>query len=376
MKANEILKAVNMPKSKYNTVHASKLSKVYDLLKEIKKDIIKAEIVSSEVVLYFGKHTEIKYKFGEWVEDTMNYGTEMKADIFKVETAYSSYSFAVPVQNNFYLELCTLLDIEAKFEPLKCELKPFMQIVTYPEILDAIKKAAKFVSKDYLRPSMQHICFDFSNKGLQIVATDTHRLYYSHHFNGEVWKEGFNKYIDFSICDPFQLLLTPESIKTLCSVKPDYNNAVEINCYEGGKATFNGIAIEFETEFNYVQYKVVIPEYKTKMQFNRKQMIESVTTVSKSANKSTEQVNFHLNGNIQLSAQDVDFGYESSLAMPYISKDFKDTDIAFNGRFMVEALKAFNSTEISMYSEGIPTKASIFTDGSDNVLLMPLLMNN
>ena len=237
---------------------------------------------------------------------------------------------------------------------------------------------------------MNCVLLDITSNGLQVISTDCHRMYLSKQYdlvgNGE----------------DMQLLLSAESVKQIAAMKVknetiniellptetvflhmatkfdehtkeyvDVPVMQDVNCF-----LFNGLKVGSYSDMKFPNYKVVIPEYKTKMQFNRKQMISSVETVSKAANKTTKQVNFHLNGNIQLSSQDVDFGYENSLNMPYISKDFKDTDIAFNGRFMIEALKTFNSTEISMYSEGIPTKASIFTDGSDNVLLMPLMMNN
>ena len=94
------------------------------------------------------------------------------------------------------------------------------------------------------------------------------------------------------------------------------------------------------------------------------------------ANKITAQVNFHLNGNIAMSSCDVDFSFESNSEMPYISKNFVDTDIAFNGKFLVDSLGIFKDKTVKMFSDGIPTKAAIFTNDTDTVLLMPLMMNS
>jgi DNA polymerase III sliding clamp (beta) subunit (PCNA family) len=77
-----------------------------------------------------------------------------------------------------------------------------------------------------------------------------------------------------------------------------------------------------------------------------------------------------------MSASDIDFGFECAKEMSYINKNFIDTDIAFNGKFLIEGLNIFKSKEISMYSEGNPSKAAIFTDEVETVLLMPLLLNN
>jgi len=112
------------------------------------------------------------------------------------------------------------------------------------------------------------------------------------------------------------------------------------------------------------------------MEFNREQMIKNVNKVLPYANKSTNLVSFHLNGQIDLHTQDIDFSFECDATMPYIRKDFKDTDIAFNGKFLNEALSIFKSNTVNMYSEGQATKAAIFTDNTDSVLLMPLMLNN
>ena len=74
-------------------------------------------------------------------------------------------------------------------------------------------------------------------------------------------------------------------------------------------------------------------------------------------------------------AQYVDFSFETEKTIKYISKDFIDTDISFNGKFLIECLSTFKASELSMYHNGSPFEGAIFTDGIDNCLLMPLMLN-
>lgn len=290
-----------------------------------------------------------------------------------IDTGNGIYSFIVPIENKYYTALCDILGLQS--EAAKIELvNPILKIVTYDNVMEKIKKAARFTSKDTLRPSMQSICLNFSDKGLQVVATDAHKLYYSPFFGGEISTGiGWN---DIQKCEPMELLIAPESISALIKSKPDNNKALEINVYSEDKAVINGIEVNLLAGVKYPNYKCVIPEYKHKMTFERKGLINITKQLLPFANRQTNQVAFHLNGNIEATAQDVDFSNELTKQMKYVSKDFIDTDIAFNGNFLIETLNAFTVNELAMYSDGKANQAAIFTDNTDTVLLMPLMMNN
>src|ERR1035437_5133149 len=173
---------------------------------------------------------------------------------------------------------------------------------------------------------------------------------------------------------PFQLLIQYESVKKLSISKP-VKKEIYITLFNDNTALINGIEVNLLPDTKYPDYKAVIPEYESKMAFDREQVISNVKSVMVYSNKSTNQVNLYLNGNIQLSSQDVDLAFESGLSMPYISKEFQDCKSGFNGKFLSEALSIFKTNKVDMYSEGNSQKAAIFTDGIDKVLLMPLMLN-
>ncbi len=297
----------------------------------------------------------------------------MKGSRIMIDTANGLYSFVVPIDNKFYSAFCDLLGLYN--DAAKVEKKePIQRIVTLPNVMDKIKKAARFTGgKNEMRPVFECICLDFSKDGLQVVATDAHKLYYSSYIelaeinNGNGWQLA-------SKAEPMQLLIAPESIQALIKSKVE-DKPFEIDVYGEDAATINGIEVNLLAGVKYPEYRVVIPEYSQKMTFDRKELIQITKQLLPFATSTSRQIRFHLNGNIEASAEGIYFKNELTKQMKYSSKDFEDTDIAFNGSFLIESLNVLETNEVSMYSNGNPNKGAIFTDQTDNILLMPLMLN-
>jgi len=321
-------------------------------LQELDKQ--KDEMISTEINRLKTVKTDIK---------TMREALELFEGVkIAIETTAGAYSFYLPIGNKFYYEVCKMLGIAYEVATVtKREAK--IQFITHPEILDDIRKAAKFTSKDDLRPTMQCICLSFEGNKVQVVSTDAHILYYSK----AVSYEGNG--------GKFDLLISPESIGKLCKVKPDYKSPLHITVFDDDTAAFGDCEVNILEGAKFPNYKVVIPEYEGYMEFDRAELTKNVKKVMPFANKSTNRVNFHINGSIALNSCDVDFSFETNVDMPYITKGIPDTDIAFNGRYIVDTLGIFRDKTVKMYHDGRATKAGIFTNGIDNVLLMPLMLN-
>ena len=363
MNTNEILAALYLPKNKYTQTHCSRLSEVYKFLKGIKADIISSEVSGVEKFL-FAHVTKKKYSnvTRQMENNIIHEGSEMKANKITVKTSYGCYSFAVPVGNAFYFAVCELLGIE--YQKAASEEKQAIKVIEIEssEIFSTIKKAAKFVSKDKLRPAMQCVLLNFENSALEVAAKNAHYLYMSKLYKANTGNENV------------KLLLSIESVKKLSGLK-DNNQITTIKVYSDSEGSVNGVPVTFET-LRYPDYKCVIPEYSESMTFDRVKLIATVKQVQTMANKSCKQVKFHLNGNIALSSQDVCFSFGSDATIPYISKTFPDMDTAFNAKFLNDVLGIFKSKELKMYSNGIGSKCSIFSDGNEKILLMPLSLDN
>lgn len=373
MQTNQILAAINQPKNKQTTAHAAQLANIYKLLKEIKSDISGIEL--TDTVLYFGRETEVKWlRYGDQSSkrEIINHkGTELNAKQFHISTTYGgSYKFTVPVDNAFFVAVCTLLGINAEFiNPVPAAALDIKEsIFVEAGVIEAINKAAKFVAKDDYRPPMQGVLLDIKGGEMFVVATDAHRLYRSAPLKCKAKDQ--------------QIIIKP-GLGKLLPVKN--SNSVEIQTIsdlnEYNQPIISSVSINQTIlaciDAKYPDYAAVIPEYDQYMEFETKEFINQLKKVLPAANKTTKQVVFHLNGSINLKTQDLDFGNEMQSDMPYISKDFKDTDIGFNGKYLLTSLSAFKSDKLRMYSGGNPNRAAIFTADQQKeiVLLMPVMLN-
>lgn len=276
-----------------------------------------------------------------------------------IETKQGMYAFYLPIDNTFYYEVCRLLNIECSIKGIVKQDKEILNTITFDKTaFKAMATACKFISRDDLRPAMQHICLTFENNTLEVVATDAHRLYYS-------------KKVQSSQSEKLQLLISEKTAKELSKVKGEG----ELHILANGEIMVNGnVYSTFEGRFP--DYKVVVPEYTAAMVFDRVKFIDNCKKVLPYANKSTGQITFHLNGSIAMHTEDVDFSFECDAAMPYVSKEFQDVDIAFNGKLLTECLSIFKEKNIKMYSNGKNTHCALFTNDVETALLMPLMLNN
>ena len=141
-----------------------------------------------------------------------------------------------------------------------------------------------------------------------------------------------------------------------------------------GQAGLLGLTVTM-LDARFPDYKVVVPKYKSGVTFDKNTFVSCVKQVLPFSNKSTNAVNIDINGELRFAAQDVDFSFEGGIRSAYLKKDMPDTVIAFNGKFLIETMGIFKSDKITMLSEGSPTKAGIFTDGTDTALIMPLMQS-
>jgi hypothetical protein len=278
----------------------------------------------------------------------------------RIDLTTGSYTFPVPVGTPFYREVCNLLKLPLP-EQEAAEKPVIKRMFTVPaDAFDAIKRAMKFVSGDDLRPAMTCVSIEITDNRMLVVATDAHRLFKSREFEVS-GPPGSHTY-----------LLPATSLKRLPRAVSE-----DLSLYElkGEKVSFCGITVDL-MDARYPDWKVVMPDYDPNVyvSFNRLDLMEATKEVGVYSNKSTNQVTYNFNGEIMLTAQDVDFSFESSRRMRYVKKTMPDLMIAFNGRFLSEALSTFKSEELILQAS-TPTKAAIFTDGVDEILIMPLMLN-
>jgi len=375
MKANEILHAINQPKSKYNTAHAATLANIYLLLKEIKSDIVTAEILE-ETILMFGDikqqskqltlPLEPKYRYNyHYSASFLNIGCELPAIKIQVTTATGIYKFTIPKDNTF----CSLIleTIGINVQPIEetTQNQAESTLIVESGIIQAIVKASKFAAKDELttqfRPALTKVLLHIENNAVTVVSTDAHILYRSKPFTCSGRVEG---------C---KILIETENIKSLAKVKV-WEDTTELQVFETG-ISLEKVFLPIDIKNKYPDYKAIIPEYKTSMEFDKKEFTGLVKQVIPTVGKVwNNRIDFHLNGTIAIHAEDKDMDKECNVSMPYLSKTFCDTDIVFNGKILLETLKALPGKTISMQCGGYSNRAVVLSDETMNesLLLMPL----
>ena len=335
--------ALNFKAGKATNEHISKLNSIYKLLVELKNDI--SEATKTDVESIF--------------EDTD--GKELSCCKIEFKTKFGGfYSFVIPANNDFYFAVCELLNINvSKFET--------KEIVTdfYADaaILEAIKKAKNFVSKDYLRPAFTGVLLHIVNDKLKVVATDAHKLYYSKQFD----------IVGYSQIKELKLIIDSAIFEKLKLIKVEDYLTIG---YNENSIFINGIECSL-IDATYPDYERVIPNYEQAMVFNNESMQGLCKKLLPYCNKATNQLVFHLNGSIAASSQDVDFSFESESSIQYVSKQFNDLDISFNGKFLLTTLQVFEKkANVKMLHDAINnTKGAVFTNDIESVLLMPLSLH-
>lgn len=114
MKANEILTALKLPKSKENNTHAKALSDIYDFFKKIKPEIVSSSMADVGM-MRFGMKTEVfRYLNGAWQERVLNEGKEVRASKIVVHTANGKYTATIPNVDPIRFNFMSLLGLTDK----------------------------------------------------------------------------------------------------------------------------------------------------------------------------------------------------------------------------------------------------------------------
>lgn len=300
----------------------------------------------------------VKLEAAEYSIKEMRHDQELLDGVrVKVTLQTGSYTFPVITGNQFHREVFNTIGLPlADVVTKKPVVKRMFQLPA--AALQSLKKAVKFVSTDDLRPAMTHVLVEIREGKMQVVATDAHRLYLSQVFEVSGPKGNY------------EYLLPAKLLSRLPKATKE-----EFTLYElkDGTAALFGLEMPL-LDARFPDYRVVMPTYEHGVTFDRVTMIGKVKQTLPYANKSTGQVTLHINGQIDFGAQDVDFSFQSENKMAYKTKSMDDLTIAFNGKFLIAALSVFNTEDITLQAV-TATKAGIITDGTETVLIMPLMSN-
>lgn len=215
---------------------------------------------------------------------------------------------------------------------------------------DTLKELAPFMSKDDLRPQMCGIYFGNDHT----VSTNGHYM----------------KFINTDYTGtPF---IMPSFVVNALKNNSDTYQVK----YEEGYVTLWNLSeyIVFEAEPNkFPNYKSVIPQDNPyKLQINSKELINTVKTAVKFANKETKQITLNnVEGSNVVASECINSGteYKSKPAGKFTGELER---IGFNGAYLMEVAKNANSDSLN-FSFSTPNRPAII---NGDTLLMPVMLNN
>lgn len=237
------------------------------------------------------------------------------------------------------------------------------KVFSIQDLKDLKKRFGKFLSKDDLRPVMNCIFWDATNRTL--VATNAHILRHEKLSTDEAVGMGNRNF-----------LLHRDVLDAMIKAKEPYklihkgNDVFMVNSdYMADQS--KGICYKVTQNDRYPDWQLVIPS-------QSKQVIASCAlTMDKNkirglnllANSSTRQINLdQSDGKVVLSCEDLDFGTVGSY-VPVCSDVVGDISLAFGGSLMLDILSSLDSDCLSFEFFGSSSAFEI----NGCILLMPVL---
>lgn len=236
--------------------------------------------------------------------------------------------------------------------------------VSSKKIQRGIQNTLFATSNDDMRLAMTGVLFHVDFNKINMVATDAHKLV--KYTIGNIQTE-----IAASLIIPKKgLMLVKNSLDSMDTIDVSFNKTNIF--FNVGKTKIVCRLIDAR----YPDYNTVIPvENPVEVVINRKDLLNSLKRISIYANKSTNQVVFHLaEQSMTITAQDLDFSNE---ATEQLSCEFSSDPmtIGFNGKFLIEMLGVLETDEVK-FMLSTPNRAGLIVpmhEESDEALLMLLM---
>jgi len=212
-----------------------------------------------------------------------------------------------------------------------------------------VKKALFAVSKDETRPALNGILWHTSEEGLNLVATDGHRL--AKVTRSDINITGYKK----------DIIIPPKVLENLIKLAAD--EADEIGLILNDNSIIFVLADAVITsrllEGPYPNYEQVVPKDNNKEMLVEKEILQAaVKRVSILSNSLTHQVKFSLKQNsLELSATNFDFGGEAKESLKVAYQE-EDMDIGYNASYILDVMKQIDDDEVK-FELNNPTTAAV-----------------
>lgn len=289
---------------------------------------------------------------------------KINANMIQMELVEDRILIIKAERSEFKLRLMDVLDYpEIDFAELEDPL------VFDAEVINEIIRETYFATAEReKRPILTGVNFKYENEQLLATATDSYRL--------------SQKKIKLkSTFTDFNIVIPAKSLEELSKILDSFNEEVQMYI-QPNKVLFKFGKILFQTrllEGTYPDTSRIIPtEFILKIKFNKDQLLQSVDRVSVLSPRDREQnyniikMNLNEDHSVEITSNNTEIGGANDTLTPSGEIVGKAIQIAFSSKYLVEALKSYQSSEITLNFSG-DIKPFVITGDYDVDLLHLIL---
>ena len=252
-----------------------------------------------------------------------------------------------------------------------------------------LSKAVHAASHDELRRSMNGIFFEIKSGEFRVVSTDGHRLVKIIKTNFDYEGDKLSMLVPIKTCQMITRLFKG-GYKAPDQKGEDENTEMEEVSSEPGSSvtiyfsseflqcTYNNITITSRLiDDTFPNYESVIPtDNEKKLKTERASLIGSVKRSIIMSDQVTNRTSFNVNGNeLKVNSANNEFGTDSEETIECSFTEDEEFEIAFNGKYLLDALQQFDGTEI-IFDFSTALKAAVLTptEQAEDEEMMMLVM--
>ncbi len=247
-----------------------------------------------------------------------------------------------------------------------------------------LPKAIHAASSDELRRSMNGVFFEIKKGEFKVVSTDGHRLVKIINSNFDYSGEKTNMLVPIKTCQHISRLF-----KSKASTESDAETATidqvsdiqKVSIFfsnEFLKCSFANITVHSRLiDDTFPNYDSVIPTDNEKiLKVVKNDLIGAVTRSIIMSDMVTNKTSFYVSENeLKVKAANNEYGTDADESIDCSYTESEEFEIAFNGKYLLEAIKHFDTDEL-LFDFSTPLKAAIIrpSEQLDNEELMMLVM--
>jgi DNA polymerase-3 subunit beta len=250
-----------------------------------------------------------------------------------------------------------------------------------------LSKAVHAASPDELRRSMNGVFFELKKGEFRVVATDGHRLVRIIRSNFNYDGEKLNMLVPIKTCQMITKLFKSSSKANIDSTEEDEdtqsNDSGNVDIFfsnEFLKCEYNSISITSRLiDDTFPNYESVIPtDNEKKMRVERNAIIGAVKRSIIMSDQVTNRTSLTINEKeLRVKAANNEYGTDSEETIDCTFTESDEFEIAFNGKYLLDAMQHFGGEEI-IFDFSTPLKAAVLNptepvkDENMMMLVMPV----